>query len=186
MKSLRRVTGKVAVLDRADVDTDQIIPKQFLKKIERTGFGEFLFYDWVRNGEVTLEAAPVLVANKNFGCGSSREHAVWAIQQAGYAAVIAPSFGDIFYSNAMKNGLLPIVLPEGNVREIMQAGGVSIDLEAQQVAYGGRVVHFDIDPEIKHRLLNGLDDIGITLSDAAAIDAYEKSHAWPAPATTSL
>jgi 3-isopropylmalate/(R)-2-methylmalate dehydratase small subunit len=186
VEPVRTIEGSCYVLDRADVDTDQIIPKQFLKRIERTGYGEFLFYDWVRNGEVTLESAPVLVAAKNFGCGSSREHAVWAIQQAGYAAVIAPSFGDIFYSNATKNGLLPIVLPEENVREIMHAGGVSIDLQAQQVAYGGRVASFDIDPEIKRRLLNGLDDVGITLSDAAAIDAYERSKAWPAPSTTSL
>jgi 3-isopropylmalate/(R)-2-methylmalate dehydratase small subunit len=183
---VRTIEGSCFVLDRSDVDTDQIIPKQFLKRIERTGYGEFLFYDWVRNGEVELEAAPVLVAERNFGCGSSREHAVWAIQQAGYAAVIAPSFGDIFYSNATKNGLLPIALPEGTVREIMQAGGVSIDLEAQQVAYGGKVVSFDIDPEIKHRLLNGLDDIAITLSEANDIDEYEAKSAWPAPSTTSL
>jgi len=186
MNAVKTIEGNCFVLDRSDVDTDQIIPKQFLKRIERTGYGEFLFYDWVRNGEVSLEAAPVLVANKNFGCGSSREHAVWAIQQAGYAAVIAPSFGDIFYSNATKNGLLPIALPEENVREIMQAGGVSIDLQAQQVAYGGKVVGFDIDPEIKHRLLNGLDDIGITLSEADKIDSYEQTRAWPAPSTTSL
>ncbi len=186
MDPVRTIEGSCFVLDRSDVDTDQIIPKQFLKRIERTGYGEFLFYDWVRNGEVALEAAPVLVAEKNFGCGSSREHAVWAIQQAGYAAVIAPSFGDIFYSNATKNGLLPIALPEENVREIMNAGGVSIDLEAQQVAYGGKVVKFDIDPEIKHRLLNGLDDIGITLGEVADIDRYESSRAWPAPSTTSI
>jgi len=186
MNPVRTIEGSCFVLDRSDVDTDQIIPKQFLKRIERTGYGEFLFYDWVRNGEVTLEAAEVLVAERNFGCGSSREHAVWAIQQAGYAAVIAPSFGDIFYSNATKNGLLPIALPEENVREIMQAGGVSIDLDAQQVAYGGKVVSFDIDPEIKRRLLNGLDDIGITLSEVSEIDAYEKTRAWPAPSTTSL
>ena len=186
MNPVRTIEGSCFVLDRSDVDTDQIIPKQFLKRIERTGYGEFLFYDWVRNGEVTLEAAPVLVAEKNFGCGSSREHAVWAIQQAGYAAVIAPSFGDIFYTNATKNGLLPIALPEENVREIMQAGGVSIDLEAQQVAYGGKVVRFDIDPEIKHRILNGLDDIGFTLGESKDIDAYESSRAWPAPSTTSI
>ncbi len=186
MNPVRTIEGNCYVLDRSDVDTDQIIPKQFLKRIERTGYGEFLFYDWVRNGEVSLESAPVLVANKNFGCGSSREHAVWAIQQAGYAAVIAPSFGDIFYSNATKNGLLPIVLPEENVREIMQAGGVSIDLQGQQVAYGGKVVKFDIDPEIKHRLLNGLDDIGITLSEADKIADYEQSRAWPSPSTAAL
>jgi 3-isopropylmalate/(R)-2-methylmalate dehydratase small subunit len=186
MNPVRTIEGTCFALDRSDVDTDQIIPKQFLKRIERTGYGEFLFFDWVRNGEVKLEAAPVLVAGTNFGCGSSREHAVWAIQQAGYAAVIAPSFGDIFYSNATKNGLLPIVLPEQDVKAIMTAGGVSIDLEAQQVAYGGRVVPFDIDPEIKRRLLGGLDDIGITLSDVDEIDTYESSRAWPSPSTASL
>jgi 3-isopropylmalate/(R)-2-methylmalate dehydratase small subunit len=186
MEAVRTIEGSCFVVDRSDVDTDQIIPKQFLKRIERTGYGEFLFYDWVRNGELQLEAAPVLVAERNFGCGSSREHAVWAIQQAGYAAVIAPSFGDIFYTNATKNGLLPIALPDENVREIMQAGGVSIDLKAQQVAYGGKVVKFDIDPEIKHRLLGGLDDIGITLSEVDDIDSYEASRAWPSPSTASL
>jgi 3-isopropylmalate/(R)-2-methylmalate dehydratase small subunit len=186
MQPVRTIEGKVAVLDRADVDTDQIIPKQFLKRIERTGFGEFLFYDWVRDGEVTLEQAPVLVAGRNFGCGSSREHAVWAIQQFGYDAVIAPSFADIFYSNATKNGLLPVALPEEDVRLLMNAEGCQIDLQAQQVSFGGRVVHFDIDPDIKHRLLNGLDDVAITLADAGDIDTYERDRAWPAPATTSL
>jgi 3-isopropylmalate/(R)-2-methylmalate dehydratase small subunit len=180
------IEGKVAVLDRADVDTDQIIPKQFLKRIERTGFGEFLFYDWVRSGEIALESGEVLVCGRNFGCGSSREHAVWAIQQAGYKAVIAPSFGDIFYSNATKNGLLPIVLPEEDVRLLMNAEGCQVDLRAQLVSFGGRVVPFEIDPEIKHRLLNGLDDIGITLQDARAIDTYERSGAWPAPDTSAL
>jgi 3-isopropylmalate/(R)-2-methylmalate dehydratase small subunit len=186
MEPVRSVEGKISPLDRADVDTDQIIPKQFLKRIERTGFGEFLFYDWVRDGEVTLEDAPVLVAGRNFGCGSSREHAVWAIQQAGFKAVIAPSFGDIFYNNASKNGLLTIVLPDEDVSLLMHAEGCAIDLEAQLVTFGGRVVHFDIDPEIKHRMLNGLDDVGITLHNATAIDDYESSRAWPAPVTTSL
>ncbi len=186
MEPVRSVEGKISPLDRADVDTDQIIPKQFLKRVERTGFGEFLFYDWVRDGEVTLEDAPVLVTGKNFGCGSSREHAVWAIQQAGYDAVIAPSFGDIFYTNATKNGLLPIVLPEEDVQTLMGAEGCQIDLEAQQVMFGGKVVPFDIDPDVKHRLLNGLDDIAITLSDASAIDAYEASRSYPAPSTTAI
>ena len=186
MQPVRTIEGKVAVLDRADVDTDQIIPKQFLKRIERTGFGEFLFYDWVRDGEVTLEQAPILVAGRNFGCGSSREHAVWAIQQFGYDAVIAPSIADIFYSNATKNGLLPIELPEEEVRLLMNAEGCQIDLEAQLVSFGGRVVKFDIDPDIKNRLLKGLDDVAITLADAGDIDAYEQNRAWPAPATTSL
>jgi 3-isopropylmalate/(R)-2-methylmalate dehydratase small subunit len=186
VEPVRTVEGAVFALDRADVDTDQIIPKQFLKRIERTGFGEFLFFDWVNDGEVKLVDAPVLVAGRNFGCGSSREHAVWAIQQAGYQAVIAPSFADIFYNNASKNGLLTIALPEEDVKAIMTGGGVSIDLEGQQVAYGGRVVKFDIDPEVKRRLLNGLDDIAITLADEAAIDAYESNEAWPAPTTTAL
>ncbi|MEX2537224.1 MAG: 3-isopropylmalate dehydratase small subunit [Actinomycetota bacterium] len=186
MDPIANIEGSICTLNRADVDTDQIIPKQFLKRIERTGFGEFLFYDWVRDGEVKLVDAPVLVAGRNFGCGSSREHAVWAIQQAGYQAVIAPSFGDIFYNNSTKNGLLAIQLPDEDVKLLMQAEGCSIDLKAQQVAFGGRVVHFDIDPEIKHRLLNGLDDIAITLAAASDIDDYESSRAWPAPATTSL
>jgi 3-isopropylmalate/(R)-2-methylmalate dehydratase small subunit len=186
MEPVRSVEGKISPLDRADVDTDQIIPKQFLKRIERTGFGEFLFYDWVRDGEVKLEDAPVLVAGRNFGCGSSREHAVWAIQQAGFKAVIAPSFGDIFYNNASKNGLLTIVLPEDDVKVLMNAEGCQVDLEAQLVTFGGRVVPFDIDPDIKHRLLNGLDEVGITLQNASAIDAYESAGAWPSPSTTTL
>jgi 3-isopropylmalate/(R)-2-methylmalate dehydratase small subunit len=186
MEPVSMIAGNLCVLDRADVDTDQIIPKQFLKRIERTGFGEFLFYDWVRDGEVTLVDAPVLVGGRNFGCGSSREHAVWAIQQAGYKAVIAPSFADIFYNNSTKNGLLCIALPEQDVKLLMNADGCSIDLQAQQVAFGGKVVPFDIDPDIKRRLLNGLDDVAITLQDSGAIDAYESSKPWPAPSTTSL
>jgi 3-isopropylmalate/(R)-2-methylmalate dehydratase small subunit len=186
MDPVSMIEGSLCVLDRADVDTDQIIPKQFLKRIERTGFGEFLFYDWVRDGEVQLVDAPVLVAGKNFGCGSSREHAVWAIQQAGYKAVIAPSFADIFYNNSTKNGLLCITLPEEDVKLLMNADGCSIDLQAQQVAFGGKVVSFEIDADIKHRLLNGLDDVAITLQNVAAIDAYESSHKWPAPSTASL
>ena len=185
MQPVRTIEGKIAVLDRADVDTDQIIPKQFLKRIERTGFGEFLFFDWVNDGEIDLPKAPVLVAGRNFGCGSSREHAVWAIQQAGYDAVIAPSFGDIFYTNATKNGLLPIVLPDEDVRALMGAEGCQVDLEAQLVSFGGRVVPFEIDADVRNRLLNGLDDIAITLDGEADIDAYEGSRAWPAPATTS-
>ena len=186
MEPVRNVEGKISPLDRADVDTDQIIPKQFLKRIERTGFGEFLFYDWVRDGEVTLEDAPVLVAGKNFGCGSSREHAVWAIQQAGFKAVIAPSFGDIFYNNASKNGLLTIALPEEDVKVLMNAEGCAVDLEAQLVTFGGRVVPFDIDPDIKHRLLNGLDDIAITLAERRRDRHLRVLGALAAPSTTSL
>jgi len=186
MEPIRTVEGGICVIDRADIDTDQIIPKQFLKRIERTGYGEFLFYDWVNDGEVTLTKAPVLVTNRNFGSGSSREHAVWAIQQAGYKAVVAPSFADIFYNNATKNGLLTIAIPEEDVRVLMNAEGCQIDLDAQLVTFSGHVVHFDIDPEIKRRMLNGLDDIAITLNDVSEIDAYESSRAWPAPSTTSL
>jgi 3-isopropylmalate/(R)-2-methylmalate dehydratase small subunit len=186
MESVTIVGGKVSVLDRADVDTDQIIPKQFLKRIERTGFGECLFYDWFRSGEVTLEPNPILVAGRNFGCGSSREHAVWAIQQFGFRAVVAPSFADIFYSNSTKNGLLPVVLPEADVRALADAGEATIDLAQQTVSFGGRSVPFDIDAAIKHRLLNGLDEIALTLQHADDIDVYERERMAPAPVTTSL
>jgi 3-isopropylmalate/(R)-2-methylmalate dehydratase small subunit len=186
MEPVTVVSGKVSVLARSDVDTDQIMPKQFLKRIERTGYGEFLFYDWVRNGEVTLEANPILAAGRNFGCGSSREHAVWGIQQFGFRAVVAPSFSDIFYANCTKNGLLPVVLPEQDVRDVMTAGDATIDVEAQTVSFGGRTVPFDIDPDVKHRLVNGLDEIAMTLDHAADIDAYERDRMLPGPATTSL
>lgn len=177
MEALRVVSGAVAVLDRRDVDTDQIIPKQFLKRIERTGYGEFLFYDWVRSGEITLERAPILAAGRNFGCGSSREHAVWAIQQAGYNAVVAPSFSDIFETNCSKNGLLAVSLGEDDVQELMHAASAMIDLAAQTVSFGARVVPFTIDPGIKHRLLNGLDEIALTLEHEARITAFENARA---------
>jgi 3-isopropylmalate/(R)-2-methylmalate dehydratase small subunit len=180
------IQGKVAVIDRADVDTDQIIPKQFLKRIERTGFGEFLFYDWVRSGEITLQKAPILVAGKNFGCGSSREHAVWAIQDFGYQAVVAPSFAEIFYGNCTKCGVLPVPLSEEDARAVATAGDATIDLDAQTVTAGGKTYHFDIDAGIKHRLLNGLDEIGLTLQHEAEISAYERARAYPGPVTTSL
>ena len=186
MDPVRAIEGPVSVLDRADVDTDQIIPKQFLKRIERTGYGEFLFYDWKRSGEISLERAPILVAGRNFGCGSSREHAVWAVQQFGFAAVVAPSFGDIFYANCTKNGLLPVVLPEDAVRALMASGSARIDLDAQTVSFGRRVERFDIDPEIKRRLLGGLDEIGLTMQRADEIEAYERDRAWPGPVTTSI
>ncbi|MEX2556967.1 MAG: 3-isopropylmalate dehydratase small subunit [Actinomycetota bacterium] len=186
MEPVRLVSGKVSVLDRADVDTDQIIPKQFLKRIERTGYGEFLFYDWVRSGEVTVEANPILAAGRNFGCGSSREHAVWAIQQFGFGAVVAPSFGDIFYGNCTKNGLLPVLLPEADVRALMAAGEATIDLAAQTVSFAGRSVPFEIDADIKHRLLNGLDEIGLTMQYEAEISAFERDRLPAGPVTTAL
>ena len=130
----------VSVLDRADVDTDQIIPKQFLKRVERTGFGEFLFYDWIRDGEIELEPNPILVAGRNFGCGSSREHAPWALQDFGFSAIIAPSFADIFYGNCTKIGLLPVILSEDECRAVAEAGAARIDLDDQTVDSAGGVV----------------------------------------------
>jgi 3-isopropylmalate/(R)-2-methylmalate dehydratase small subunit len=187
MEAISKIRGPVSVLDRSDVDTDQIIPKQFLKRVERTGFGEFLFYDWAQEPGWDLPSRPVLVAGANFGCGSSREHAPWALEDYGFRAVIAPSFADIFYSNCTKVGLLPVVLPEEEVRALMSFGGeAEVDLEAQEVRFDGRAVPFDIDPEIKHRLLNGLDDIGVTLSQADAIDSYERDRERPGPVTTWL
>jgi 3-isopropylmalate/(R)-2-methylmalate dehydratase small subunit len=186
MEPINVIRGAVSVLDRSDVDTDQIIPKQFLKRVERTGFGEFLFYDWAKEPGWDLPPNPVLVAGANFGCGSSREHAPWALEDYGFRAVIAPSFADIFYSNCTKVGLLPVVLAEDEVRALMTCGEAEVDLEAQVVRFDGREVHFDIDPEIKHRLLNGLDDIGVTLSQAGAIDAYERERERPGPVTTAL
>ena len=185
MDPITIIEGGVSFLDRADVDTDQIIPKQFLKRIERTGYGEFLFYDWVRAGEISLEPNPILCAGRNFGSGSSREHAAWAIQQFGFQAVIAPSFSDIFYANCTKNGLLPIRLTEDEVRAIASAGNARVDLDAQTVTAGGSTFAFDIDPDIKHRLLNGLDEIALTLQHEDEIEAYEGSRAVPGPVTTS-
>jgi 3-isopropylmalate/(R)-2-methylmalate dehydratase small subunit len=187
MRPVRNVAGGVSVLDRADVDTDQIIPKQFLKRIERTGFGEFLFYDWIRAGEIELEPNPILVTGRNFGCGSSREHAPWALQDFGFQAILAPSFADIFYGNCTKNGLLPIALDEEHCRAVAAAGTVSIDVAEQTVSFGDRTVGFEIDADIKHRLLNGLDDIAITLEREDAIAAFEGSgRAELGPVTTEL
>ncbi|MEA2458360.1 MAG: 3-isopropylmalate/(R)-2-methylmalate dehydratase small subunit [Thermoleophilaceae bacterium] len=186
MDPINKISGQVSVLDRSDVDTDQIIPKQFLKRVERTGFGEFLFYDWAKEPGWDLPANPILAAGANFGCGSSREHAPWALEDYGFRAVIASSFADIFYSNCTKVGLLPVVLPEEDVRALMAAGQAEIDLEAQVVRFGDRAVQFQIDPEIKHRLLNGLDDIAVTLSDAEAIDRYEHDRERQGTVTTAL
>ena len=187
MNPVEVIEGDVSVLDRADVDTDQIIPKQFLKRVERTGFGEFLFYDWIRSGEIELEPNPILVTGRNFGSGSSREHAPWALQDFGFEAVIAPSFADIFYGNCTKIGLLPVILDEADCRGIAEAGRARIDVDEQTVDYAGGVVRFEIDEEVKHRLLHGLDDIGITFQRADEIDAYEESgRADLAPSTAHL
>jgi 3-isopropylmalate/(R)-2-methylmalate dehydratase small subunit len=179
------IEGKVSFLDRSDVDTDQIIPKQFLKRVERSGFGEFLFYDWIRDGEIELEPNPILVAGRNFGCGSSREHAPWALEDFGFEAVIAPSFSDIFYANCTKIGLLPVVLDEEHCRAVAGAGEARIDVDDQTVTCAEGVFEFDVEPDIKHRLLHGLDDIGLTLQREGEIDAFEGAHAGGVP-TTSL
>jgi 3-isopropylmalate/(R)-2-methylmalate dehydratase small subunit len=182
MKPVRRIEGSVAVLDRADVDTDQIIPKQFLKRIERTGYGEFLFYDWRKDPDFDLNrpeysGATILLAGRNFGCGSSREHAAWALQDHGFEAIVAPSFGDIFANNAAQIGLLTIALPAEELRRLMSATELEIDLEQQTIlAADGRSMTFEVDPFVRHRLLNGLDEIGLTLEHGAEIAAFETHH----------
>jgi 3-isopropylmalate/(R)-2-methylmalate dehydratase small subunit len=187
MDPVSTIDGPVSVLDRDDVDTDQIIPKQFLKRIERTGFGEFLFFDWKQEEGWDLPANPILVTGRNFGCGSSREHAPWALEDYGFRAIIAPSFADIFRSNATKIGLLPIALTEDECRAVAAAGRAEVDLAAQEVRFGdGQVARFEIDADIKHRLLHGLDDIALTLQQAGAIEAYEASRERPGPVTTAL
>jgi 3-isopropylmalate/(R)-2-methylmalate dehydratase small subunit len=186
MDPIKVISGPVTKLPRADVDTDQIIPKQFLKRIERTGFGEFLFYDWAQEDGWSLPKNPILATGPNFGCGSSREHAPWALQDYGFQAVVAASFADIFFSNCTKIGLLPVVLPEDEVRALMEAGEGEVDLEALEVRFEGRSVPFELDPETRRRLLDGLDDIAVTLQDAEAIDAYERDRERSGPVTTAL
>ena len=208
MEKYEKFSGIVAPLDRANIDTDQIIPKQFLKSIKRTGFGPNLFDEWryldeglpeqdcsgrPLNKEFVLnqdryQGSSVMVARKNFGCGSSREHAPWALTDFGFKAVIAPSFADIFFNNSFKNGLLPIVLSEDVVDELFQGvfgiEGYSLEVDlANQVVNtpDGKSIPFDVDPFRKHCLLEGLDDIGITLEDADAIKAFELKHEVEAP-----
>jgi 3-isopropylmalate/(R)-2-methylmalate dehydratase small subunit len=186
MEPIKTISGAVSVLDRADVDTDQIIPKQFLKRVERTGFGEFLFYDWAQEPDWDLPANPILATGPNFGCGSSREHAPWALQDYGFKAIVASSFADIFFSNCTKIGLLPVVLPEDEVRALMAAGQAEVDLEALEVRFDGRSVPFDLDPERRRRLLEGLDDIALTLQLSDAIASYEREREREGPVTTAL
>jgi 3-isopropylmalate/(R)-2-methylmalate dehydratase small subunit len=208
MRAFTVVTSKVAPLDRPNVDTDAIIPKQYLKSIRRTGFGPFLFDDWRYLDPGTLDIDPatrrinpdfvlndprhsgaqILVARDNFGCGSSREHAVWALDDYGFRAVIAPSFADIFYSNCFKNGVLLVVLKAGEVQAIFEtvAGDakaeIVVDLPAQQVRLpDGRAFGFDINPHHKHNMVNGLDEIGLTLTRADAIRVYEAKRRAEAP-----
>ena len=186
MEPITIISGDVSDLDRSDVDTDQIIPKQFLKRIERTGFGEFLFFDWAKEPGWELPRNPILTSGRNFGCGSSREHAPWALEDYGFRAIVAPSFGDIFYNNCSKIGLLAIVLDEADVRALAAAGSGEVDLEAQEVRFGGRSVAFEIDAELRRRLLGGLDDIALTLHEGAAIDAFEAARERSGPVTTAL
>ena len=204
MKKFTLLDGLVAPLDRANVDTDAIIPKQFLKSIKRTGFGQNLFDDWryLDQGEPgrdnstrplnpdfvlnqsRYQGASVLLARKNFGCGSSREHAPWALEQYGFRAVIAPSFADIFFNNCYKNGLLPIVLPETEIDKLFDevkafpGYKLVVDLAQQTVATanGSKLLHFEIDSFRKHCMINGLDDIGLTLQQADAIHHFEERH----------
>jgi 3-isopropylmalate/(R)-2-methylmalate dehydratase small subunit len=173
MDPITTVIGPVSVLDRDDVDTDQIIPKQFLKRVERSGFGQFLFFDWAKEEGWDLPPNPILVTGNNFGCGSSREHAPWALEDYGFKAIIAPSFADIFRSNSTKIGLLPLALDASDCKAIAVAGAAEIDLAAQEVRWQGGRASFDIDRDTKHRLLHGLDDIAMTLAQDEAIALYE-------------
>ena len=181
MRPLPSVTGKVAVLDRADVDTDQIIPKQFLKRIERTGYGEFLFFDWMKDPDFELHRYPgasILVAGPNFGCGSSREHAAWALEDYGFDVVIAPSFGDIFRTNAVNTGLAPIALPAEQVAQLRGESELTVDLEHLEIRNGnGLRIPFELDAHTQETLVHGLDDIARTLKREPEIDAYEATHA---------
>jgi 3-isopropylmalate/(R)-2-methylmalate dehydratase small subunit len=186
MRAIETITGRVSVLNRDDVDTDQIIPKQFLKRVERTGFGEFLFYDWAKEPGWELPRNPVLVAGRNFGCGSSREHAPWALEDYGFQAIIAPSFADIFRSNCTKIGLLPVELSPEDCASISAAGEAQVDLREQEVRWPGGSASFEIDPEIKHRLLNGLDDVALTLEQDDVITSFERERERPGPVTTAL
>ena len=192
MEPFDNLNGVVLPMNRVNVDTDQVIPKQFLKRVERTGFGEFLFYNWRYNDDGTpnadfilnkagYEDAQILVAGRNFGSGSSREHAPWALGQYGFRVIIAPSFADIFNNNCFQNGLLPIVLPEETVRRIIENAEnepgyrLNVDLEAQRVWDEGEdvVADFSVEPFRRYCLLNGLDDIGLTLEHEDAIAAFE-------------
>ena len=193
MQPVKQVAGRMAPLDLADVDTDQIIPKQFLKRIERSGYGPFLFYDWRRADNFVLDqpayrGAAVLVTGANFGCGSSREHAPWALRDFGFRAIIAPSFADIFRANCYKTGLLAVTLPESQVRHLIDlvsedpSAEVTVDLEAQQVRGDGFSYRFEIDPFSRDCLLKGLDEIALVERHDRDIAAYEKQRAAWLPA----
>ncbi|MGA8939882.1 MAG: 3-isopropylmalate dehydratase small subunit [Acidobacteriaceae bacterium] len=211
MRPINILTSTAAPLPLPNIDTDQIIPKQFLKRIERTGYGDYLFYDWRYDldtpdhvserkdfvlNKPEYKGAEILLAERNFGCGSSREHAAWSIAQYGFRAVIAPTFADIFYSNAGKNGIILAPLTEAEVQTLIQRSTanpnhqITINLEAQTVTDAeGFQAHFDIDPFRKHCLLNGLDDIGLTLQHEDKLNAYESKHQkefWLAPKSKAV
>ena len=211
MEPINVLTSKAVPLPLPNIDTDQIIPKQFLKRIERTGYGEFLFFDWRYDSEtpdvvkerpdfvlnkLEHKGAKILIAEKNFGCGSSREHAAWALNQYGFLAVIAPTFADIFFSNAGKNGIILVRLSEEDVQTLLDRctkdpeHKLTINLEAQTVTDdAGFNAHFDIDPFRKYCLLNGLDDIGLTLRHESELDAFESKHNkdfWSAPKAATV
>jgi 3-isopropylmalate/(R)-2-methylmalate dehydratase small subunit len=185
MRPLRSVTGAVAVLDRPDVDTDQIIPKQFLKRIERAGYGEFLFYDWMKDPEFELHRTPgasILLAGRNFGCGSSREHAAWALEDHGFRAVLAPSFGDIFRQNAINSGLAPVVVSAPELAEVRAAverrNELTVDVESLRIVHpDGLELAFELDAYAQETLVHGLDDVARTLQHEAEIAAFEATYA---------
>jgi 3-isopropylmalate/(R)-2-methylmalate dehydratase small subunit len=185
MRPLRSVTGTVAVLDRPDVDTDQIIPKQFLKRIERAGYGEFLFFDWRKDPEFELHRAPgasILVAGRNFGCGSSREHAAWALEDHGFRVVLAPSFGDIFRQNAINSGLAAIAVPVDRLAQVREAvehrNELTVDLEALRITHpDGLELTFELDPHVQETLVKGLDEVARTLQREDEIAAFEATYA---------
>tara|TARA_B100000683_G_scaffold273122_1_gene317976 strand:- start:25 stop:612 length:588 start_codon:yes stop_codon:yes gene_type:complete len=187
LKPFSKINSIITPLDKANVDTDQIIPKQFLKLITKSGFGKFLFYDWRFNhdgqekddfilNDSHYKTSQILVTNENFGCGSSREHAVWALKDFGFDVIISPSFADIFYSNCFKNGVLPIILDIENIKKLLQfKDEIELDLESQTIIFGDESINFKIDSHRKTRLLEGLDDIDLTLKEDTKIENFEKN-----------
>ena len=187
MKPFSKIISIITPFDKANVDTDQIIPKQFLKLITKSGFGKFLFYDWRfdHNGQPkgdfilnnpAYKDSKILITNENFGCGSSREHAVWALKDFGFNVIISPSFADIFYSNCFKNGVLPIILDIKNIKKLLEISDeVELDLNSQKIIFGNEFINFEIDSHRKIRLLDGLDDIDLTLKEDQKIENFEKN-----------
>ena len=187
MKPFTKIISIITPFDKANVDTDQIIPKQFLKLITKSGFGKFLFYDWRFNhdgqeksdfilNDSKYHDSQILVTNENFGCGSSREHAVWALKDFGFNVIISPSFADIFYSNCFKNGVLPIILDIGKIKKLLQyTDKIELDLNSQKITFGDETINFEIDSHRKIRLLEGLDDIDLTLKEDEKIEHFEKN-----------